>query len=303
MREQVISELERTGVPFTVNAPMHTYTTWKIGGRCDLIVFPRTIEEISAAVRILNAEAVPWMVIGKGSNMLVSDEGFRGAVLRLAGEWDTASFNEDGVLAGGGFSLITLSLQAAKHGFAGLEFAGGIPGTVGGAVCMNAGAHGSDVSQILSRAFVMDEKGDAFWLEARDLAFSYRESVLQRKPWIVLKALFSLSRGDRLTIAENTKRYKEKRMRTQPLKQPSCGSVFRNPLPLFAAEILESCGLKGYSIGGAQISGLHANFIVNTGGATADDVRALIRLAQARAKQERGVDLVTEVKFVGFSSE
>lgn len=122
MREQVISELERTGVPFTVNAPMHTYTTWKIGGRCDLIVFPRTIEEISAAVRILNAEAVPWMVIGKGSNMLVSDEGFRGAVLRLAGEWDTASFNEDGVLAGGGFSLITLSLQAAKHGFAGLDF-------------------------------------------------------------------------------------------------------------------------------------------------------------------------------------
>jgi UDP-N-acetylmuramate dehydrogenase len=240
------------------------------------------------------------MIIGKGSNMLVSDEGFRGAVLRLSGALDTASFRDDGVVAGAEYSLITLSLQAAKYGFTGLEFAGGIPGTVGGAICMNAGAHGSDISQILSRALIMNKAGELITIEGNDLDFGYRSSVIQHKPWVVLEATFSLLQGDRTAIRERTKLFKEKRVRTQPLKQPSCGSVFRNPLPLFAAAVIESCGLKGHSIGGAKFSEIHSNFIVNTGEATDKDVLALIELAEDRVKQEHGVTLVREVQFVGF---
>ncbi|NOU96633.1 UDP-N-acetylmuramate dehydrogenase [Paenibacillus sp. LMG 31456] len=299
--QEVNAALERSGVPFTPNTSLHTYTTWKIGGLCDLVVFPRSVEEVSACICIFNTTGIPWMIIGKGSNMLVSDEGFHGAVLRLSGAFDTVSFRDDGVTAGAGYSLITLSLQAAKYGFTGLEFAGGIPGTVGGAVCMNAGAHSSDISQTLSRALVMNETGELITLEAKDLNFGYRNSVIQHNPWVVLEATFSLLHGDRTVIVERTRMFKEKRMRTQPLKQPSCGSVFRNPLPLFAAEVIESCGLKGHSIGGAKFSEIHSNFIVNTGGATAKDVLALIELAEVRARQEHDVTLVREVLFVGFN--
>ncbi|WP_245856169.1 FAD-binding protein [Paenibacillus rigui] len=152
--QKVISLIEKSGIPFTTNTPLHSYTTWKIGGPCDLMVFPRSVEEASECIRIFNTAGIPWMIIGKGSNMLVSDDGFHGAILRLSGALDTVSFRDDGVIAGAGFSLITLSLQAAKYGFTGLEFASGIPGTVGGAVCMNAGAHGSDISKTLSLALV-----------------------------------------------------------------------------------------------------------------------------------------------------
>jgi UDP-N-acetylmuramate dehydrogenase len=297
--QAVISELENIGVPFTINTGLDKYTTWKIGGPCDLMILPRTAEEVSASVQLFTKAELPWMVLGKGSNILASDEGCRGAIVRLTDTFEKVSFNEEGVLAGGGFSLITLSLQAAKYGYTGLEFAGGIPATVGGAVCMNAGAHGSDISQILSRALLMNEKGETFWLEAKELSFDYRHSILQHHPWIVLQASFALAHGDRSAIAEKTKLLKERRMRTQPLKQPSCGSVFRNPLPLYAAKIIELCGLKNHSIGGARFSEIHANFIVNTGGATAKDVKALIKLAEERAKQEFGVELIREVKYIG----
>ncbi|MFD2611606.1 FAD-binding protein [Paenibacillus gansuensis] len=219
--KEVISALEAASISYTTNTPLHTYTTWKIGGPCDLLVFPRTIEEVSLCVRTLKAAKRPWIVIGKGSNLLVSDEGFRGAVLRLSGAFDSATFGGDGVVAGAGFSLITLSLQAAKHGFIGLEFASGIPGTVGGAVCMNAGAHGSDISKILSQVIVMNAHGDLVTLQATDLLFGYRDSEIQHNPWIVLEATFSLSHGEPSVISEKTKMFKEKRVRTQPLKQHS----------------------------------------------------------------------------------
>jgi UDP-N-acetylmuramate dehydrogenase len=299
--KEVISALEAASIPYSTNTPLHSYTTWKIGGPCDLLVFPRNTEEVSLCVRTLKAAKTPWIVIGKGSNLLVSDEGFRGAVLRLSGTFDSATFGENGAVVGAGFSLITLSLQAAKHGFSGLEFASGIPGTVGGAVRMNAGAHGSDISKILSQVLVMNEHGELVTLQAKDLSFDYRHSVIQHKLWIVLEATFSLCPGKRSVISEKTKMFKEKRVRTQPLKQQSCGSVFRNPLPLFAAALIECMGLKGYSVGGAKFSEIHANFIVNTGGATARDVMALIKLAQERAIQEHGVHLKPEVEFVGFN--
>lgn len=296
--QEVISELNRIGVTYTINTPLHTYTTWKIGGPCDLLVLPSTAEEVWSSVRLFNKAGFPWMMIGKGSNILVSDEGFRGAVIRLSGDFDSVSFNEEGILAGGGYSLITLSLQAAKKGYTGLEFAGGIPGTVGGAIRMNAGAHGSDISQILSQALILNEKGEFKWIDVKELSFDYRYSIIQDKPWIVVVALFSLPRGERSAIAEKTKLFKEKRLQTQPLKQPSCGSVFRNPLPHYAAKVIESCGLKNYQIGGAKFSELHANFIINTGNATAKDVKALIELAQQRAKQEHGIELIREVKYI-----
>ncbi len=215
-------------------------------------------------------------MIGRGSNLLVTDKGIRGITLKLGEALETLRFEGTAVCAGGSYSFIKLSVMAGKQGLTGLEFAGGIPGTVGGAVYMNAGAHGSDVSRILKSAEVLTETGDLIVMQNEDLQYAYRHSVLQNKPGIVTEAVFELEYGDRKEIAAAMAAYKDRRLRTQPLHQPSCGSVFRNPEGHHAAKLIESAGLKGLTVGGAQVSTLHANFIVNTGQAAAEDVLTLI---------------------------
>lgn len=298
--QQVIAELSsgEYGEP-KIQEPLAPYTTWKIGGPADLLLIPRSKEELAAAVKLLNRHGTPWMMLGKGSNTLISDKGVRGVVIKLGAGLDYARFEGDSVTAGGAYSFIKLSVMAGKAGLTGLEFAAGIPGTVGGAVYMNAGAHGSDVSRILQRAEVLLPTGELAALQKDDMAYAYRHSILQTRPGIVTEAVFKLEPGDRNEIAAALAAYKDRRRRTQPLQQACAGSVFRNPEGHYAARLIEEAGLKGLRIGGAEVSPLHANFIVNTGQATAQDVLSLIEQIRRTVEQKYGVRLIPEVLVVG----
>lgn len=298
--QQWISNLTRLGVgEILPNEPMSKYTTWKIGGPADAMIVPENTRQLSELIRLLHEEQIPWMVVGKGSNMLVSDKGIRGCVIRLGSGLEQIAFDGTEVDAGGGASFVRLSVMAGKEGLTGLEFAGGIPGTVGGAVYMNAGAHGSDVSRIFNSADIVLETGELVTYTAEDMKFAYRHSVLHEQRGIVAKARFSLAVGDRLEVAAAMAAYKDRRRKTQPLQQPCAGSVFRNPPGDHAARLIEAAGLKGTKVGGAEISTLHANFIVNTGQATAEDVLALMERIKAAIAEKYGVTLVPEVFFVG----
>ncbi len=279
--------------------PMANHTTWKIGGPADLYVSLCTRHQLRDAINIFKINDVPWTVIGRGSNTLVSDRGIRGAVIKLEDEFDELHVDGTVVRVGAAYSFIKLSVMIAKHGLTGLEFAGGIPGTVGGAVYMNAGAHGSDIAQVLREAELLLASGEFVTISKAELNFSYRHSKLQEEPAIVLAATFDLQVGDRKRIAADMASFKERRQRTQPWQQPCAGSVFRNPPGDHAARLIEVGGLKGLAVGGAQISPIHANFIVNTGGARARDVLDLIALVQDKVAEQFGVRLHPEVLVLG----
>lgn len=278
---------------------MSNHTTWKIGGPADILIVPEDKQQLIQAVRVMRKHQVPWIVVGRGSNILVSDKGIRGVAIKLGKAFDEIHFEGAEVRAGGAYSFVKLSVQAGKQGLTGLEFAGGIPGSVGGAVYMNAGAQGSDVSRILKQAEVLLNTGEVIIMQKNDLQYAYRHSILQKEPGIVLEAIFQLESGDRKEIAAAMAVYKDRRLRTQPLKMASCGSVFRNPEGTYAAKLIEEAGLKGLRVGGAEISTLHANFIVNIGNATADDVLALINKIQDIILEKTGIQLVPEVLVLG----
>jgi len=298
--QQLISDLQAAQIgEIRSNEKLAPYTTWKIGGPADLMIIPDSKAAIAAAIRILARHNVPWTVIGRGSNLLVADKGIRGAVIKLGDTLETLRFEGSTAYAGASYSFIKLSVLAAKAGLTGLEFAGGIPGSVGGAVYMNAGAHGSDVSRILKQAEVILDSGEIVTMQTDDLRYAYRHSVLHTLPGIVTEAVFELAEGDRKEIAGAMAAYRDRRLRTQPLQLACAGSVFRNPQGGFAAKLIEEAGLKGKRVGGAEISALHANFIVNTGNATAVDVLTLIAEVQHIVRDKYGVSLVPEVLVVG----
>lgn len=298
--QELVSELQAAGVGEVLqHEPMAPFTTWKIGGPADVMVVPSSKEKLAQTVRMLNSRSVPWFLLGRGSNLLVTDKGFRGVVIRLGSAFEQVRFEGPLVHAGAAYSFIKLSVLAGKEGLTGLEFASGIPGSVGGAVYMNAGAHGSDVSRIIKQAEVLLDTGEWVRLDAEGLEYAYRHSLLHRTPGIVTEAVFELRVGDRKEIAAAMAAYKDRRLRTQPLQLPCAGSTFRNPPGHFAAKLIEEAGLKGTRIGGAEVSVQHANFIINTGQASAGDVLALIGHIQATVKDRFGVDLVPEVMTVG----
>ncbi|WP_308638916.1 UDP-N-acetylmuramate dehydrogenase [Paenibacillus silvisoli] len=281
------------------NEPLSGYTTWKIGGPADVLIIPNTEDQLVSVVRLLHKHGVQWTNLGRGSNMLVSDKGIRGIVVQLGEAFDYARFDGTLVHAGAAFSLIKLSVLAGKEGLSGLEFAGGIPGSVGGAVYMNAGAHGSDVSRIFKSADIVLETGELVRYGLEDMAYSYRHSCLHERPGIVIGAVFEMQQGDRKEITAMTSAFKQRRLQTQPLTAASCGSVFRNPPNDFAARLIQEAGLKGLQSGGAQVSPMHANFIVNTGQAKAEDVLTLMETIQRTVKEKFGVELVAEVLVLG----
>ncbi len=279
--------------------PLAKHTTMKIGGPADILVEPNSIEDLKKTVQIVKESGLPWTAIGRGSNLLVMDEGIEGVVIKLSKGMDHLEENGEEITVGGGYSLVKLSTIMSRKGMAGLEFASGIPGSVGGAVYMNAGAHGSDMSQILKKAHILFEDGSMEWLTCEEMEFSYRTSILQKKPGICLEAILQLEQGDRESITEVMQKNKDYRKETQPWNHPCCGSVFRNPLPNYAGQLIESSGLKGHTIGGAQISDMHANFIVNTGDAKAKDVLDLIELVKKTIKEKHNIDMETEVEMIG----
>ena len=298
--QQLIADLRAARVSNVLpNEILAHHTTWKIGGPADLMVIPHDKEELLITLELLHRHNVSWMVLGRGSNVLVTDKGVRGVVIKLGNGFEHLSFEDQTVRVGASFSFIKLSVLAAKRGLTGLEFAGGIPGTVGGAVYMNAGAHGSDVSRILKSAEVILENGELVVMNNDQLDFSYRHSLLQERRGIVTEVVFQLSYGDRLEIAKAMAANKDRRIHTQPLQMACAGSVFRNPKPYYAAQLIEEAGLKGTRVGGAEVSRLHANFIVNTGHATAEDVLAVMEKIQKTVFEKYGIWLIPEVLVVG----
>ena len=287
--------------------PLAEYTTWKVGGPAEWFAEPGSQDELIRLAAWALAEGIPFRCIGAGSNLLIADGGLEGLTLcnrRLQGS--RLEPTEGWVEAEAGEPIPTLARKAARAGLAGLEWAVGIPGTVGGAAVMNAGAQGGCTAEWLDSVLVIDPaRPDApFRLGAADLAFAYRHSRLQEEPLLVLSARFRLKAGeDPAAVTARTSANLHSRTSTQPYQQPSCGSVFRNPEPEKAGRLIEGLGLKGLSIGGAQVSPVHANFIVNTGGAQAAEIDRLIRQVKEQVWQARGIRLHPEVKRLGFGEE
>lgn len=282
------------------NEPLSRHTTWKVGGPADLLIHPKTREQLEQAMSIIYQKKYPWRVIGRGSNLLVRDKGIRGVVIKLDEGFDYLQIDGTTVTAGGAFSTVVLATKTARSGLTGLEFAGGIPGNVGGAVYMNAGAHGSDISEVLVSAEVLLENGEWKRLSNEELKFSYRTSVLQKElKGIVTEATFQLQKGEAEEITAFLTQFKDRRRKTQPLQYPCAGSVFRNPPGDYAGRLIQEAGLKGYRIGDAQISELHANFIINRGQATAEDILSLIEYARDTIRKRYDIELEPEVLVIG----
>lgn len=281
------------------NEPMKRHTTFRIGGPADYYLCPHSAKEIQKVVEICREEKLPYFILGNGSNLLVSDQGYRGVVIQL---WKNVSdIRVEGCLihAKAGASLAKIAAEALEEGLTGMEFAAGIPGTLGGAVVMNAGAYGGEMKDILKEVLVMDQQGRIFTLEKKDLNLGYRTSAVKEKGYIVLAAVLELWPGDREEIRKLMEDLKQKRVEKQPLDLPSAGSTFKRPEGYFAGKLIMDAGLRGFSVGGAQVSEKHCGFVVNTGGASASDVLTLIREVQKRVREKFGVELETEVKFLG----
>lgn len=282
------------------NEALARYTTMKIGGPADILIVPSSVAGVENTLDLVKKYNTKWTAIGRGSNLLVSDKGIEGVVIRLGEGLDHLEVEGTTVRVGGGYPLIKLSTLLSRQGLAGLEFASGIPGSVGGAVYMNAGAHKSDMSEILMSARIMFEDGTMKWLTKEEMGFSYRTSVLQTKrPGIVVEAKLQLKEGNREEIVGVMQKNKDYRRETQPWNHPCAGSIFRNPLPNFVGDLVEKAGLRGHQIGGAKISEMHGNFIVNAGSASAQDVLDLIAFVKKTIKEKFGVDMHTEVEIIG----
>ena len=298
---EIIAELQALNIgKVKENELLASHTTIKIGGPADLFIEPASIDELKKVMNVIKKYHLKWRAIGRGSNLLVSDKGIEGVVIKLGHGLDHLEINDTEITVGGGHSLVSLSTLISRKGLSGLEFASGIPGSVGGAVYMNAGAHGSDISKVLTKAHILFNDGSMEWLSNEEMEFSYRTSILQKKrPGIVVEAVFQLSAGERNEIVSIMQKNKDYRKVTQPWNYPCAGSIFRNPLPNYAGKLIEEAGLKGYRIGGAEISEMHGNFIVNAGNATADDVLALIQYVKDTIYSRYQIKMETEVEIIG----
>ena len=283
------------------NEPLYKHTTYKVGGPCALYIKVKDIESLQALMTYIRDEKIPYFVIGNGSNLLFSDKMFEGIIVSLNECFKTISINGCEITADAGVSVIHLANEACKCGLSGLEFAGGIPASVGGAIYMNAGAYLSEFSNIVDKVTILDEHGAIKTLTSNEMNFSYRHSILQEQPeWIVINCQLHLASKDVKEIRALMDTRKEKRMATQPWSQPSAGSVFRNPEEMPAWKCIDMCNLRGKEIGEAQISPKHSNFIVNNGYASAKDILDLIQLAQKEVKEHLNIELHTEVRLINW---
>ena len=279
--------------------PMKKHTTFRIGGPADLFIAPESEEGICEAVRLCRSAGVPLYIIGNGSNLLVSDSGFRGVILQIFKNYSSLSFDGELVTAKSGLLLSVLARQALAQGLSGLEFASGIPGTLGGAVMMNAGAYGGEMKDVLQWARVLTCEGGIRKLGVDELEMGYRTSVVEKKQYIVLEACLRLSEKDPRLILARMEELKEQRVSKQPLDIPSAGSTFKRPQGHFAGKLIMDAGLRGYSCGDAQVSEKHCGFVVNKGNAKAADVYRLIRDVRGIVYEKYGVMLEPEVRMIG----
>ena len=279
------------------NEPMKNHTSFKIGGAADEFCAAKSVDEIKELISYAKKKDIPYFVIGNGSNILVSDKGIRGLVIKIAADFSDYEISGTVIKAKSGALLSTLAKAAQKSGLSGMEFASGIPGTLGGAIYMNAGAYGGQISDLVRRVTYL-ENGEIKKI-GEGFGFGYRKSIFADLGVVILEAELELEKGDLEEIRLKMEDYKNRRTEKQPLSLPSAGSVFKRPEGSFAGKLIEDAGLKGFRIGGAEVSEKHAGFIVNTGGATASDVLSLIRYIQKTVKERFSVELETEVKIVG----
>ncbi|WP_149454111.1 UDP-N-acetylmuramate dehydrogenase [Pasteuria penetrans] len=292
------------GLKILYQEPLASYTSWKIGGPADALIVVESEEQLMEIVPTLTQYGIPWFVLGRGSNVLIRDGGWRGVVIQLGAHLAKISVDGSHIRVGAGCSLVRLALTTARQGWTGLEFAAGIPGNVGGAVFMNAGAHGSEIADVLIHARVVNPQGEMMAFTREQLTFRYRFSCLQEgvQQYIVVSADFQLQPAEAGHCLARIAAYKEYRLRTQPISDPCSGSVFRNPPGDYAGRLIEAAGLKGHQIGDAQVSPLHGNFFLNRGSATAADMLALVDHVQGVVAEKFGRDLVPEIRVLGQDS-
>lgn len=279
--------------------PMREHTTFRIGGAADCFVTPQTKEEVQAIVRCCLDYEMPYYIIGNGSNLLVSDKGYRGVIIQLYKNMNRICVEGNVITAQAGALLSQIAARALEQALTGFEFAAGIPGTLGGACVMNAGAYGGEMKQVLRQVTVMNREGEIFTLEAEELELGYRTSRIARESLIALEAQISLRTGDKAKIKALMDELREKRVSKQPLEYPSAGSTFKRPEGYFAGKLIQDSGLRGFCVGGAQVSEKHCGFVINRGDATAADVDGLMREVSAQVKEKFGVMLEPEVKRLG----
>lgn len=294
-----IEELELARIERNVS--LKKYTTYRCGGTAKCIVYPKNVECLTDIIRILKREKITFKILGNGSNLLFSDKPYENVLIKLSELDNIEFFGRNKIRVGAGYSLIKLSLSAAKKGYTGLEFASGIPGTVGGAVYMNAGAYKSDMGYIVESVKVLTPELKIINLENREMNFHYRSSFLQSHPgYICLEVVIKLAKGKKEAIEEVIRERRARRMESQPLEYPSAGSVFRNPEGNYAGKLVEDVGLKGKTYGGAMISDKHANFVINYNNAKSSDIKHLIDEAHDKVLKEYGIDLKVEQEFVNW---
>lgn len=275
------------------------HTSFRIGGPAQYYFIPETREEVAEALGFAEENHLPYYILGKGSNVLFSDAGFSGVVIEVGKGMENMSVQPDGtVLAEAGISLSAMAARLAREGMSGFAFAGGIPGTLGGAITMNAGAYGGEIKDCIQSAKVMTPKGEILNLSKDELELGYRTSVIQKKKYIVLEGTFHFQEGNPKEIQAGMKELNQKRREKQPLEFPSAGSTFKRPEGYFAGKLIEDAGLRGYRIGDAQVSEKHCGFVVNRGHATSAEVRQLIQDVQKKVKETFGVELEPEVRIV-----
>ena len=278
---------------------MARHTTFRIGGNADVFVLPSSIEELLAVLKLTKRYSVPLTVLGNGSNVLVRDGGIRGAVVSFGKPFSYIEMEGAHIKAGAGAMLGTVSLFAANHALSGLEFAVGIPGSLGGAVFMNAGAYDGEMSQVISEVTAVTPEGEIRRYRTKEMDFSYRHSVFQQNGHIICEIELTLRESKAAAIQEKMAEFTRRRMEKQPLDKPSAGSTFKRPPGLFAGTLIDEAGLKGFTVGGAQVSGKHAGFVINKGGATAADVLSLIEEIQRRIEEKNGIRLTPEIRIIG----
>ena len=285
---------------WAADEPMAKHTSFRIGGPAKRMAFPKTREQLVVLMGFLQDAGVKPLLIGNGTNLLVADKGLDTVVIDTSAELSHIELTDEGeIAADAGVSLAKLALFAWKNGLTGLEFAHGIPGSVGGAVCMNAGAYGGEMRQVVREATVLFPEEGIRTLTGEELAFSYRHSLLTDRPdAVVLRAVFALEAGESAAIREKMDELMARRKASQPLEYPSAGSTFKRPEGYYAAALIDQCGLKGLTVGGAQVSEKHAGFVINRGGATCADVTGLMAEIQRRVREQTGVELEPEVRVI-----
>ena len=280
-----------------IQEPMSKHTTFKVGGNADIFIKINEIEELKYALKVIKEDNIPMYIIGNGSNILVKDNGIRGIVLSI--ELDNLEITENIVTLGAGVKLILLAHKCAKCGLTGLEFASGIPGTIGGAIRMNAGAYGDEISSKVIETKYMDLEGNIHTINNEEHEFSYRNSIFTKNKNIILQTKLKLEKGDEIEIRDKMEELKKARQEKQPLEYFSAGSIFKRGNDFITSKLIDEAGLKGYSIGDAEVSTKHAGFVINKGNAKAKDILGVIQYVKTKVKEKYGKDIELEIEIIG----